>query len=307
MNNDVINTPTSEHNEVAPCGSLISTAKGEIDPAHTKGHFFASLEEMAEVPFAITNPDSLCAMLNVQASAQGLLGCNLRLLDAVTTIGIPKTPIPEFSSAYTARGHITDIHIDSVYEATIVTTLFGRKLLLQWPPSDFNLRTLSTLHWKSNAWRLHTLYPQLQDIKITLCDHGTAEHLPPGALHAVIALDNSAMMAYGLAHPSMLPEVQRIANWELSHAADLRLRGDPEGGITSILASHNNDISIWVQLMNKALMRPYKDQIVHRPGHHPRLLLRPHASHRPPRDLSPPRSGLSSARRSSSLNRGVMS
>ncbi|KAK0543329.1 hypothetical protein OC845_006176 [Tilletia horrida] len=112
---------------------------------------------------------------------------------------------------YTPRGHITDIHIDSFYEAAITTAILDRKLLLQWPASDYNLQKLKQFHWTTDAWRLLFLYPTLQDIKVTFCEHGTVEHLPPVALHVVMALDNSAMVACGLAHPRMLPDVHRVA------------------------------------------------------------------------------------------------
>ncbi|KAE8181560.1 hypothetical protein A4X03_0g8887 [Tilletia caries] len=179
----------------------------------------------------------------------------LRIPDSVKPFGLPKTNTPEYSSAYTPRGHITDIHIDSVYEATIVTTLFGRKILLQWPLSITNLQLLKSFHWGSGDWRRFALYQLLQDIKITLCDHGTVEYLPTGALHTVIALYNFAMVAYGLAHHDMLPEVQRVSKWELDLAFDFSKKSDPEGGILSIKASHENDIQIWNKLINKPLMR----------------------------------------------------
>ncbi|KAK0558621.1 hypothetical protein OC861_006866 [Tilletia horrida] len=261
LNNDVLHTPMTTYNEVAPRSTIISSATGLLNPDLTRGHFFDSLVEMASSPQTISHPDHLCAILNLQASETGLLSCLVRLPDSDKAIGMPKTTVPEFSCAYTPRGHITDIHIDSVYEATITTTLFGRKLLLQWPASDFNLRLLAPFHWRGNSWRLHSLYPQLEGLKLTLCDHGTVEYLPPGAFHAVIALDNSAMMAYGIAHPNMLSDVARIAKWELAHAKVLTAISDYESGVHSILESHTNDIDIWIKLSNKALMRPFKDRI----------------------------------------------
>ncbi|KAK0542207.1 hypothetical protein OC846_006807 [Tilletia horrida] len=261
LNTDVLNASLST-TEVAQGPSLIASADSMVASSHTKAHFFHSLQQMASNGNLLDRPQDLCAIINLAPSNEGLKACQLRLPDIVKPIGIPKTPTPDVGTAYTPRGHITDIHIDSFYEATITTTILGRKLLLQWPASDYNLQTLKRFHWTTDAWRLLSLYPLLQDIKVTLCDHGTVEHLPPGALHAVMALDNSAMVAYGLAHPSMLPDVYRIAKWELDHALYLLRHGDYQNAIPGILSSHKTDLDIWIKLMHKTVMRPHQAQIL---------------------------------------------
>ncbi|KAK0558198.1 hypothetical protein OC861_006963 [Tilletia horrida] len=262
LNTDVLNATLSTTAELATGPSLIASANSMWAADHNKAHFFHSMQQMASSSILLDSPEDLCAIINLPPSTDGLKACQLHLPDSVKSIGLPKTPVPEFGTAYTPRGHITDIHIDSLYEATITTTVLGRKLLLQRPASDYNLKILKRFHWTTDAWRLLSLYPLLQDIKVTFCEHGTVEHLPPGALHAVMALDNSAMVAYGLAHPRMLPDVLRVAKWELDHAFHLLQTGDHQNGIPSILASHKADLDIWIKLMNKSLMRPHQEQIL---------------------------------------------
>ncbi|KAK0541915.1 hypothetical protein OC861_006767 [Tilletia horrida] len=258
---DAITTPVSASNTVAAQGALIASSTGNLHPDLTIGHLFAGLEAMARNLETLEHPDELCALLNTQHTKNGLLGCQPHQPSSLSHLGITKTVPPECSSAYTPRGHVTDIHMDSIYEGTLVTTLLGRKILLQWPPTAHNLDALKRFHWRSSEWRLFALYDKLEHLQVTLCDHGTVQYIPPGGLHAVFALENSAMMAYGIVHPSMVPEVARLSAWELEHAKELLVDGDPEHGIPNILASHQNDLDTWIKLASRPLMRSVRFNI----------------------------------------------
>ncbi|KAK0541872.1 hypothetical protein OC846_006845, partial [Tilletia horrida] len=198
INNDVIASTIAKDNTISSDAALLSTASGDLEPRLTKGHLFAAFETMAQAPSNLDNSEDLCAILNLQPTIAGLLGCKPRVPSAFHEYGITKSPTPEISTAYTPRGHVTDLHIDSMYEGTVVTTLLGRKVLFQWPPSEHNLGLIKRFHWLADEWLLYALYDKLIDVKITLCHHGTTEYIPPGGFHAVLSLDNSAMTGYGI-------------------------------------------------------------------------------------------------------------
>ncbi|KAK0543184.1 hypothetical protein OC844_007642, partial [Tilletia horrida] len=116
--NDALYTNITSTNGVSNCGTLISTSTGSPAPHLTKGDLLASFIHMVDKPASHSDFSKTCAILNAAPAPDGSQLCQLRVADCIKHLGTPKTTTPESSTAFTPRGHITDIHIDSFYEAT---------------------------------------------------------------------------------------------------------------------------------------------------------------------------------------------
>ncbi|KAK0542711.1 Lysine-specific demethylase 2B, partial [Tilletia horrida] len=160
------------------------------------------------------------------------------------------------SFAYCPKGHITDLHQDSLFEGRFFTVLFGRKLFLTWPPSAHNLQVYSEIHGSFSGFALPTLLPRLQNLHMTLCTHGAVGYMPPGTIHAVLNIDTAATFAYDVVHSRMLPDITRLCAWEQDVARHLLVSEDHADTVNSIRREHKDGMKLWTNL---ALVSDSKD------------------------------------------------
>ncbi|KAK0542335.1 hypothetical protein OC845_006671 [Tilletia horrida] len=211
-----------EDNEIP--GELYYTASGIVATDLKPAHLHASVAAMTALNLNYIDPDHLCYSAGVEShDPSGLASCNPRVPEAATEFGIPSTgDEPKLETAYTPRGHITKIHVDGFWDGAILTCLFGAKLLLHWPPSDHNLNVFGE-HWPMSLSADLDLIRELEDIKIYHMTHGSYVYLPPGSLHAVFALETSAMVAFGIKHPGMIEIGLDLSKWLAEHLESLPL------------------------------------------------------------------------------------
>ncbi|KAE8260046.1 hypothetical protein A4X09_0g7790 [Tilletia walkeri] len=208
-------------------GELYYFATGLPAPTLDAIHLHASVSAMNSLCLDFIDIGTLCFSAGVESHhSQGLSTCLPRVPEEATTFGIPSTgDQPKLETAYTPRGHITQVHVDGFWDGAILTCLFGTKLLLQWPSTIKNLEVLGQ-SWPISLTASLNIFSSLEDIKITLLKHGSFVYLPPGTFHAVMALDTSAMVAFGIKHPDMIEGSLKLTQWILDHLDNLPLKFD---------------------------------------------------------------------------------
>ncbi|KAK0542679.1 hypothetical protein OC846_006667 [Tilletia horrida] len=224
---------------------IISTSSGTVAPHLSQGHFHASLHAVETRDLMGMNPNQLCAVNMVLPSPNGLEACSPRHAPWRKEHGSPTQDQPEGSFAYCPKGHITDLHQDSIFEGRFVTVLFGRKLFLTWPTSSHNLQTYAEIHGHFSGFALPSLLPRLHGLQATLHTHGSVGYMPPGTIHAVLNLDSAATFAYDVIHEHMLPDIMRVSAWERRVAQELIRSGDHTDTVSSIQREHKAGMRLW--------------------------------------------------------------
>ncbi|KAK0542758.1 hypothetical protein OC846_006644 [Tilletia horrida] len=222
--------------------NLISTATGTASSHLTRAHLLSSFRVVASGDLGDFTPALLCAANSIQPSARGLLSCGPYHHQDRSPAYVDGNVQGSF--AYTPRGHITDLHQDSLFLGRFVTCLLGRKLFLSWPPSSSNLETYAQIHGHFGGMSLLSLLSRLSDLTVRLLNHGDSMYIAAGTIHSVLSLDSSATWAYDIIVPTYarLEDVRRIARWEQAHATHLHAQGDPTGTVPVILEDHQYGI-----------------------------------------------------------------
>ncbi|KAK0541764.1 hypothetical protein OC845_006908, partial [Tilletia horrida] len=199
-------------------GELYLTSSGEEAPTLSTTHLHASVAAMNSLDSTHIDVEQLCFSAGVESHHKdGLQACVPRIPSAAKHLGIPSTgDLPQLETAYTPRGHITKIHIDGFWDGAILTCLFGSKLLLHWPSTAHNLNILGQQWPLSLRLGLH-LISDLEGLKVYHMVHGSHVYLPPGSLHAVIALSTSAMVTFGIKHTNMITSGLKYSEWIFKH------------------------------------------------------------------------------------------
>ncbi|KAL9937602.1 hypothetical protein V8E36_003147 [Tilletia maclaganii] len=140
---------------------------------------------------------------------------------------------PEFIPGLRTPG-IYYLCILSVCDGALLTCLFGRKVLFEWTPSEPNYKLLGK-HWPASNMVPLDLGKTLENVKVTLLRHGDFVYMAPGTPHAVFALDNSAMVSFGIKHLDMIRTGMELTGWILTHSSKI-----PK----DFLHSLRNDINI---------------------------------------------------------------
>ncbi|KAL9940216.1 hypothetical protein V8E36_000921, partial [Tilletia maclaganii] len=135
----------------------------------------------------------------------------------------------------TPRGHITDIHQDSVYQGRGFIVLGGHKLFFKPPPTYHNLTVYGAYRGQPAGFVLANILPQLEEVSFTLYPPGGIGFMPPGTLHAVPALESSATYANDLLFSTMLDDIYRLVNWEIQVAHHLIDTEDPTSLVSAIV------------------------------------------------------------------------
>ncbi|KAK0542141.1 hypothetical protein OC845_006750 [Tilletia horrida] len=203
-------------------GNIIGCSTGTLSQHLDINHVTATFRAVDTGNLGGMTPTQIYSINSVIPTAKGLLACNPYRHQNREDIGIPPSGKVDGSFTYTPRGHLTDIHQDSLYQGQFTTCLLGRKLFLIWPPTDKNL----------------TIYAET---------HGTG-YLELGTLHAVLSLDSSATFAYDVVFSTMLDDVLRLARWELTLAASFRTHGDPARAGAEIINEYHDGVQIWTKL-----------------------------------------------------------
>ncbi|KAK0546751.1 hypothetical protein OC845_004424 [Tilletia horrida] len=233
---DVLSTPFS--GDRAP-GSLISTTSCLLAPQLSVGHLFATLHAVDSKNLGALPLSQLCGASGVQPSTNGLLSCIPKTPSFIEDFGILPYNKPDGSFAYTASGHITDIHQDSLYQGRVFTVLHGTKLFLTAPPTHHNLHEYGHYHAQGTGMVLPLMLPRLEQLSATVYNHGSYGYLPPGTLHAVITLKSAATFAYDIIFSDILEVIPNLVRWELQIARDLMLLGDLVVSVPSIIEDHD--------------------------------------------------------------------
>ncbi|KAK0542050.1 hypothetical protein OC845_006783 [Tilletia horrida] len=191
------------------------------------------------------SPANLCAANSILPTANGLSRCRPHHLAWRNEHGFVPNGNLQGSFAYCPKGHITDVHQDSIFEGRFTTVLFGRKLFITWPPSKDNLNVYSEIHGQYTGFVLPAMMSRFKDPQVTLHSHGSVNFMPPGTIHAVLNLDSAATYAYDVLCPPQLSEVVRLVRWERRIANRLIASGDQTDTVPCINNEHREGIRLW--------------------------------------------------------------
>ncbi|KAK0541933.1 hypothetical protein OC845_006836 [Tilletia horrida] len=203
-------------------GELVLTETGLHRDDLTLSHLLGSFAATDSGNFHHFKLDNLCAAIGFEAHDEdGLEACVPKLPTEAEHLGIPSSDDgPRLEVAHTPRGHITGVHQDGFWDGSIVTVLFGRKLLITWPPTAHNL-AIYFKHWPLNIFPPLDIITELKDPKFTIMDHGHFTFIPQGTLHMVMAIDSSSMVAFGVKHPNMINQGLLLSDSVIKHLRTL--------------------------------------------------------------------------------------
>ncbi|KAK0541885.1 hypothetical protein OC845_006856 [Tilletia horrida] len=217
-------------------GALVLSETGEPAEHLNLSHLQASFLACNSDNFHHFKTDNLCAAIGFDAhDLEGLEQCRPHMPSEAKHLGIPSSDDgPRLELAYTPRGHITRVHQDGFLHGSIVTTLFGRKLLITWAPTPYNLK-LYFKYWP-HKWNLPLdVISDLKSPKFTIIDHGHFTFIPQGHLHMVMAIDSSAMVAFGIKHPGMIKDGLLLSDSVFKHLSTLDCNGTDVKDIIGLL------------------------------------------------------------------------
>ncbi|KAK0543034.1 hypothetical protein OC846_006550 [Tilletia horrida] len=224
---------------------IIATGTGTGAPHLSPAHLSASFRAIDASTLMGFAPAQLCAGNNIFPTAEGLKKCGPCHAPWRQQYGHHPSQRLEASTAYCPRGHITDVHQDSLFEGRFTTVLLGRKLFLTWPPTGHNLAIYNEVHGHFTGFVLPSVLRRLQGLQVTLHSHGSVNFMPPGTIHSVLNLDSAATFAYDVVHINMAKDILRLCQWEQEVSRKLIASGDKTDTVASIADEHKDGVSRW--------------------------------------------------------------
>jgi len=252
----VISNIISDHNSGAAVISSVDSLA--VDDAYhysvTKSLFYSLQHDFTEEQTKL-----FTAALDIRpGTALGLKSCKLLVDGRTSSYGVPaQGRNPDLSMAVTTAGHITEVHQDGIWDASILIQLLGEKIIFTWPPTPTNLNLAAKCHRSDKSWLLNAIQ-HLEEGKMTHLTPGCKIFLPQGELHAVLSLTPSALAGYRVHHPSCITDIPRLLRWDVE--TSLANHKDHEL-LNEIINEHDDLLRLWLNQRDPSIERYEQDLI----------------------------------------------
>jgi hypothetical protein len=213
----------------------------------------ADVKDPSQTPYSVSN---------VLASPSGIAGCGLKLPSFLSHSNVCVRPLdfnnvngpPHITTTISPAGSITDPHIDGSGSGAALCQLFGTKLVLTWPASSENLKWMEDRHGiKEGPLKLLSALDEMSDMRVTTLFASQCMILDPGAIHAVLSLDNSAISSCDFVDATWLESdnVERQMLWE-AELVNKQRKGLLKPNLYDIWGYLEQDLNMWSTLALKS-------------------------------------------------------
>lgn len=144
----------------------------------------------------------------------------------------------------TISGHVTDLHIDPHTLSGLTAVITGVKLWFWWPPSDHNLRVVSSFIENPGLSEDDELFfikywDKLEDVQWNILCPGQYLVVPKGQIHCVLSIGNSAIC--GCMFTNLLQEYKDLHKLFKYGLFDITPSSD-----TNLFEEYSNQIELWI-------------------------------------------------------------
>jgi hypothetical protein len=198
----------------------ITTGQLSQQPLYKSIAAFFGLERHpnADTTTTAAHPTSIWSIPST--SEDGLKPWSERARKELTTSN-PSLAIDTFySTTVSPAGTISTWHVDQFYSGTLLVGLDLPKLFVMCPPTEKNMEIFSKIdhfHYTDESWEAISKFEDLSYIVLT---KGDVYLLPPGYIHMVISMRNSAVGGWKCYKPEWEDVARRLTNREMAILID---------------------------------------------------------------------------------------
>lgn len=158
-----------------------------------------------------------------------------------------------YGTVISPAGAITAPHIDHTMVPVLFTMFFGLKVFIFWPATAKNLQIYGDLGLHRNAFAssVQLGLERLESGQCSLLKEKDIFVLPPGGIHAVLSISNSALGSVQFVAAEYLDAAVTASRWERELA--IRSLNENCEGAKKSLEFQQSDIHLWRKL---GLKRP---------------------------------------------------
>lgn len=222
----------------------IMTGTRELPTETTKLQFLTAFETFqSEVGHNPHDPAARPSMIwELVLAPDGELFRQLSIPDEYTRGGYAfrsHDGTPAISATITPPGTISRPHICETGTGTLWMQLFGRNVLIVWPPTRSNLKWFGFAHRIACGAVFHRALEHLETPECIILEQGQYEVLGPGYIYGILSATSSAIARVPVVHESMSADAELAMEWE-SELVERRETGtqiekDTVMGIKSVL------------------------------------------------------------------------